>query len=665
MLRLKSIVSTACAWLIVLWVPASVPAGQASTAPGPTASAAALPAPPLRADQVLVYLRRTLDWYGESEAVAQIPQLSADVVVQDRVHDAALDAVRKAFEFARAAAEFLRSSAPGAKSSSGAGVPQTALGEASARLAQRIAALAGQLAQLDAKLARAAAHTRAALAAQRADVSAALDFEREAQSTVESLERFQSSEMAEQASGARDLSAQIDELERSVPEASEEDAARAGSPPPASAALPARARAASVVPASTAATGAASSFRPESAGIVALVSESFSLMSAERQLRQAIRSTDALSDQAERLRTPLIDQLRALVGSSLTQFGTSGAAGMTTLAAARTQLEKATARFKHLAALLVPLREEEFLLTDARSALSGWRVALDGRLATVERYLLAQAGVLLALIATVLVVSEVWRRAVFRYLHDARRRNQFQTLRRVVIGAALVVVVLFTLVSEVGSLATYAGFVTAGLAVALQNVILSVVAYFFLIGRYGVRVGDRITLAGVTGRVADIGLVRIYIMELGGADLHSTGRMVVLSNSVIFQPQALYKQIPGADYLWHTVSLTLGASVDVQAARTRLKSTADAVYEQYRPAIEQQHASVQRLLGFETAVPVPEVRVRFAQAGMQFDVRYPVQAEHAATFDHRMLRALRDALDEEPKLALVESGEPALKTVEA
>ena len=63
--------------------------------------------------------------------------------------------------------------------------------------------------------------------------------------------------------------------------------------------------------------------------------------------------------------------------------------------------------------------------------------------------------------------------------------------------------ILFGLVSEVGSVATYVGFVTAGVAVALQNVILAVVAYFFLIGRYGVKVGDRITLAGVTGRVVD------------------------------------------------------------------------------------------------------------------------------------------------------------------
>ena len=52
-------------------------------------------------------------------------------------------------------------------------------------------------------------------------------------------------------------------------------------------------------------------------------------------------------------------------------------------------------------------------------------------------------------VAVVLVISEVWRRATFRYLHDARRRQQFLALRRVAVGLALTIVVVFGLVSEV------------------------------------------------------------------------------------------------------------------------------------------------------------------------------------------------------------------------
>jgi small-conductance mechanosensitive channel len=78
------------------------------------------------------------------------------------------------------------------------------------------------------------------------------------------------------------------------------------------------------------------------------------------------------------------------------------------------------------------------------------------------------------------------------------------------------VVLIMGCVSEFNSLATFAGFVTAGIAVGLQGVLLSIAAYFFVVGRYGIRVSDRISVAGVTGDVIDIGLVRLYLMELAG-----------------------------------------------------------------------------------------------------------------------------------------------------
>jgi small-conductance mechanosensitive channel len=217
-------------------------------------------------------------------------------------------------------------------------------------------------------------------------------------------------------------------------------------------------------------------------------------------------------------------------------------------------------------------------------------------------------------------------------------------------------------VSEIGSIATYIGFVTAGIAVALQNVILAVVAYFFLIGRYGVRVGDRITMSGVTGRVVDISLVRIYLMELAGADLHATGRMVVLSNAVLFQPTALFKQIPGADFVWHTVTLTIAGTADVAEAHKRLKAAAEEVYSKYRPAIERQHAMVQRFIDFDASSPQPEVRLRLTENGLECSVRYPVELDKAALIDQQMLKALRDALEHDSQFKLVATGAVVLRS---
>ena len=132
--------------------------------------------------------------------------------------------------------------------------------------------------------------------------------------------------------------------------------------------------------------------------------------------------------------------------------------------------------------------------------------------------------------------AHLWRRAIFRYVHEPRRRSRFLLLRRIVLWALVVAIAASTFATELGSLATFAGLITAGLAVAMQSVLVSVVGYFFLIGKYGIRVGDRVQIGNVTGEVIEMGLVRMHLMELSGQGLMSpTGRVVAFANSIIFQ----------------------------------------------------------------------------------------------------------------------------------
>ena len=114
---------------------------------------------------------------------------------------------------------------------------------------------------------------------------------------------------------------------------------------------------------------------------------------------------------------------------------------------------------------------------------------------------------------------------------------------------------------------------------ALQSIILAGVAYFFVVGRYGIRLGDRVTVNGITGDVVDTGLFRFYLMELAGTgfDLHPTGRIVVFSNAVLFQSTALYKQIPGAEYTWHEVLMTLSPDSDYKLAQDLLMAAVQSV----------------------------------------------------------------------------------------
>jgi len=327
-----------------------------------------------------------------------------------------------------------------------------------------------------------------------------------------------------------------------------------------------------------------------------------------------------------------------------------------------------TADFKHLSGILLPLAKASLLLDSTSNNLAEWHNESERTYRSTGRGLLLRLGVLVMALIFVGIASDFWRRAIFRYIREQRRRNQFLLLRRILVTAVIALILIFALSTEIGSLATFAGFLTAGIAVALQNVILSVAAYFFLIGRYGIRVGDRIQIGDVTGDVVDIGLVRLHLVELdtSSGEARPTGRIVVFSNSVVFQPSSnFFKQLPGSNFAWRRISLTLSADVDYVLAEQSISTAVAGVYETYKPELDQQHRVLESSLAIHIASTEPQTRLRLMETGLEIVILYPVVLTQAAEIDDRMTHALLDAIEGEPRLRLVGGGLTNIKPVDA
>jgi small-conductance mechanosensitive channel len=234
-----------------------------------------------------------------------------------------------------------------------------------------------------------------------------------------------------------------------------------------------------------------------------------------------------------------------------------------------------------------------------------------------------------------------------------------------VVGFFTGVVLLFGFVTQFNSLATFAGFITAGIAVGLQTILLSVAAYFFIVGRYGVKVGDRITVAGVTGDVIDVGLVRFYMMELtgSGTELHPTGRVAVFANSVLFQAGTpLYKQMPGTEYAWHELTVKLKPNTDYRAATQAVVNAITQVYSGYKENIELQHRRVEAWM--DTPIETPRIESRLQlDEGLQFAVLYPVEIRNAGSTDDKIVQAVLDVVHNNQTVAQAIEGSPNVKAV--
>jgi small-conductance mechanosensitive channel len=311
------------------------------------------------------------------------------------------------------------------------------------------------------------------------------------------------------------------------------------------------------------------------------------------------------------------------------------------------QLDTLSEQFKQASALLIPLSREGALLAQYRRNLSNWHDAIKLQYRDALQTLGIRLGVLLVALLVLFAAAELWRRLVLRYIQDSRRRYQLLLLRRIALWSLVVIVVGIAFASELGSIVTFAGLITAGIAVAMQSVLVSIVGYFFLIGKYGIRVGDRVQIGEVTGEVIDLGLVRMYLMELGAKGTTGpTGRVVAFANSVVFQVSSgLFKQISGVNFSWREMVLTLPPGADVGAMKERLVAVVTEALKDYHGEILRQTKEIARTTRSSSAGDAqPQVQLHFSATGVEAHVRYPVNLQHAAEIDERVSQALSNVV---------------------
>jgi small-conductance mechanosensitive channel len=603
------------------------------------------------AKDTLQYLKDTINWYHGLRLEEQVATAPSDLMFLDDDRQLAKQIVRLSFDFARAEAKLLSTettSAAAAANQSPELARYSGLIQAAEAADKEVRETEEELGSVKQKLQTAQGAQRRELQSTIDELQSELNLDRTRSETFRSILQF----VGEAGAAGTNLQTQIDELQRSLPDVA--DAGKSSG-----------AQVSDSVAANTAIVQAANRNQRPS-GILDLVTSLFALNGKVRSLDETIQSTDALSNSSQQIRTPLLRNLTTAAQRGEQLAKEADTSGPAQLQQQKRELDTLTGHFKELSSVMVPLERQSILLGLYKCAVNRWKTAVESQYSVELRGLIVRAVVLGFALAVVFILAEIWRKATLRYVRDIRRRYQFLLLRRIVLWCAVGITVAFALATEIGSLATFAGLMTAGLAVALQNVILAIAGYFFLVGKYGVRVGDRVQISGVTGNVVDIGLIRLHLMELAGpgSDRQPTGRVVVFSNSIVFQPSAgFFKQIPGTNFGWHEVTLILSPDSDYYVAEQRMLSAVEGVYAKYRNKIEEQHRRMEQTFALGLDLPQPKSRLRLTQTGLEVVIRYPLELERSAEIDDQIIRELLAALEKPPKLKLVGSGTPNIQPI--
>jgi small-conductance mechanosensitive channel len=622
------------ALLAALTLPFGMAAQAAERAPAKAAADPVAQRAVMTGEQVVQILDETVDWYRTLGTQQQAATQPSDLLILYANRQTADKVMALAFEIARANAELISSEAGVKEAQQEASTPEAqSLTRIRQKLEEQRTELQADIEGVRRQIAAASGTAKNELQARLSVLQGELDLINARRNLFSNMTQY-----ASENTGANALKAHIDAIAASIPASMGPVTTMTTTTP-----------AAGSTSVSSAVSTSLSQF-----GIWDLTATVLRLSAKARTIETIDRRTEDLQEVFTQIREKPLEQLKALTTRG-DELAAEAEQDSSKLKYVRDQYDTIAWLFQQTSSIVTPLSKAEVLLTQYRNNLNNWRDATQRQYRDAWRALGIRLAIFAGLLALVFTAAEVYRRAVFRYVQDVRRRSRLLLLRKILLWALVVAIAAATFATELGSLATFAGLITAGLAVAMQSVLVSVVGYFFLIGKYGIRVGDRVQVGSVTGEVIDLGLVRLHLMELGGQDgaMSPTGRVVAFANSIVFQSSGgLFKQIPGINLAWHEITVRLPSGADAAALKTRLIEAVSSGLQDYRDDILRQTQEIQRTAQVHGSTDAqPQVQLRFSAEGVDAIVRYPVELLHAAEIDERVSREVLQVISSETRPA--------------
>ena len=464
--------------------------------------------------QVIGYLLQSVNWYHHVYSERQVASDPQDLVFLNDNQAIESQIVKLSFEFAKADAVLVKTAtshdAPAIRTVSASGdlAHFIALKNRNDQLTQQTNDEIGKLKQT---IALAHEADRKKMKAALDDAQSRLDLLQAVSQAVNDLIQFVQTATTAQANTAT-LDLIIDDLAQSIPELS-------GPTTPLS-----------KLPTQDLNSRVSNSW--VETGLLGLAAEVSSLNHKLRVVDEKIRLTDNFSLSANHMRTPMSTFITRTLQRAATSDVQDG--NLLLLREQKTQLDALTLELKGFSPAIVSLDKQKALLEEYQSHLLPWRTAVADQYKQASKHLAARLFIVLLIVGLLFGMGEISRWLALGRIQDPNRRRVISMVHRLLTLVAIAVVALFSMASDLSSLATYFGLLSAGLLLALQNVILPSLGSLVLLGKRGIRVGDRVQVSGITGDVINMGLLQFQLREFNVGEGRFTGHVATFSNSLVF-----------------------------------------------------------------------------------------------------------------------------------
>lgn len=280
---------------------------------------------------------------------------------------------------------------------------------------------------------------------------------------------------------------------------------------------------------------------------------------------------------------------------------------------------------------------------------SGWERWRDAYLGDAGAKLL----LFLVLVALLYFLARLARRAIGESIEDVNRRH---TLRKWVNYGSFVLLVLMAIAlfaDWLAGLGTILAVILAGIAVALQDVLKSVVGWLYLSGRSGIHVGSRVEVGGVEGDVIDVGVLKTTILEVGNLvfGAQSTGRVVTVPNSQMVS-SSVHVSSTVNPFVWQEIRFVVTFESDWERAEAVVRQAAEEHHAGIAAEVEQGFRAMGYRYAFRVGKLTPIVYVSMSEHGVELTARFLTHARRRRGSVDSVTRRVLQGFAREPAVRL-------------
>ena len=238
-----------------------------------------------------------------------------------------------------------------------------------------------------------------------------------------------------------------------------------------------------------------------------------------------------------------------------------------------------------------------------------------------------------------------------RKVKDIKARHSIRKNIIYIVSLTIFIIIFCIWIQNLNSITIFLGVAGAGLALALQEVILCIAGWLHILMRHPFEVGDRIEINGIKGDIIDIRLFQTSMLEIGNwvqAD-QSTGRIVNFPNSFVFK-HANYNYSRGFEFIWNELPMLVTFESDWKRGKEIMLSHAQKMAEGLEAEVRRKIDVMRNRYMIYYGKLTPIVYVNIKDSGVELTLRYLTEAKQRRSSQDKISQAILEDFEKEPNV---------------